>query len=228
MTTTIGGTIREKLRNQPNGFAGLDSNGNLPGTLINRAMTYDDLMDGVVLEEGEFCYCTDTRDVHVGDGSTVGGLFHSSPPKTLTPTGVGTPITNSNSPTSLQIFSQPLKAGCRYIYRARIQLSDANAATNNGALLIRPMAGLDFIPVALPMYQGSGSRFLIFLPSSGGALFYIGGEGKQSAPVFHLHGYISPGDTPIYDDFEVYAFQASTSSDAVTVTFAACELQRIS
>jgi hypothetical protein len=129
MTTAIGGIIRERLRNQPNGFAGLDANGDLLGTLVNRAMTYAELMDGVVPEVGEFVYCTDTRDVHVGDGVTIGGRFITSPAKVVPILNTGVEIDDAGE---LEIASVSLKADCEYrLSGLLIARTLFTASTNN-------------------------------------------------------------------------------------------------
>lgn len=68
----IPGLIELGRKDKPNGYAGRDSNGDLVDKVVNRSMLYSELLDGVVPEVGEFVYCTDTKDLHVGDGVTVG------------------------------------------------------------------------------------------------------------------------------------------------------------
>lgn len=73
--------VRESQRNQPGGFAGLDGSGDLTFPVIHKSMTYAQLMDGYVPKVGELVICSDTNDIHMGDGATVGGLFLMAPEK---------------------------------------------------------------------------------------------------------------------------------------------------
>jgi hypothetical protein len=65
----------EKTANkgQPDGYAGLDENGDLVGVLIPRTGTAA-AINAIVLAQGELAVCTDTVQVRVGDGSTAGGM----------------------------------------------------------------------------------------------------------------------------------------------------------
>ena len=77
------------LRDQPDGLAGLDSDGNLPITrLINRTGTTAEL-SVIVLEEGEFAYATDSGLIHKGDGATPGGVIEVTTVTTLGLTNAG-------------------------------------------------------------------------------------------------------------------------------------------
>lgn len=126
--SVLGGTVRERQRNQPNGFAGLDSNGDLLGTLVNRSMTYDELMNGEIPEAGELVYCTDTRDLHVGDGSTVGGLFLTAPTRQLTLSNLGVSIGDAGE---LEVASFAAKANCQYLLEGFLVILDTDVTSNN-------------------------------------------------------------------------------------------------
>lgn len=59
---------------QPNGIAGLDSNGDIVGTPVHRVDTAANLA-AIVLKAGEVAIASDTRDILRGDGTTPGGIL---------------------------------------------------------------------------------------------------------------------------------------------------------
>jgi hypothetical protein len=61
-------------KDQPNGYPGLDANGEFIGQLIARLETAA-AMAGVTLDAGEFGFTTDTEELYIGDGVTEGGIF---------------------------------------------------------------------------------------------------------------------------------------------------------
>ncbi|MCK9458168.1 MAG: hypothetical protein M0R80_00630 [Proteobacteria bacterium] len=67
---------RTNMKNAANGYAGLDSNGDVVGVFIPRLGTVAEI-NAIVLESGEFAYCTDTKELRIGDGTTAGGSFLS-------------------------------------------------------------------------------------------------------------------------------------------------------
>jgi hypothetical protein len=71
--TQLDATEKTANKNQPNGYPGLDANGNLVGTIIPRNGTTAEI-DQIVLLAGELTYCTDSGEVRVGDGATAGGI----------------------------------------------------------------------------------------------------------------------------------------------------------
>jgi hypothetical protein len=101
-TTTINGQTPETQdhKNANNGYAGLDSNGDLVGTIILRQDTASNL-SSVVLATGQEGYATDTAKLVVGDNATTfanlagwsgkGGIF--------TPFGNGFTFPNTNTAT---------------------------------------------------------------------------------------------------------------------------------
>lgn len=66
--------VPESSRNQPNGFAGLDSDGNLIGPIIASVETVEAFQQ-IVLQNGQIGW--DGYNFKVGDGSTNGGLYVS-------------------------------------------------------------------------------------------------------------------------------------------------------
>lgn len=137
-------------KDQPNGYAGRDSNGDLVDKIVNRSMLYSELLDGVVPEVGEFVYCTDTKDLHVGDGATIGGLFHSAPSIDRTLLNGGTEIKNT---TGLSICDIPCKANCVYEVNAVIGITDKYTVTNNWKLSV-PWGQNQSIAVAGTPFHG--------------------------------------------------------------------------
>ena len=71
--TQLAGTEKTANKNQPYGYAGLDANGDLVGTLIPRSGTAAEIGQ-IVLLAGEVAYCTDTGQIRIGDGTTAGGV----------------------------------------------------------------------------------------------------------------------------------------------------------
>lgn len=69
-------------RNVPNGFAGLDQDGDIIGTPVHRYDTINNLRS-IVLSDGEIAMA-DTGDLFRGNGSTAGGIFLISQPKAYT------------------------------------------------------------------------------------------------------------------------------------------------
>lgn len=61
-------------KGQPNGYLGLDSNGDAVGILVGRVITYADLST-TSLEQGEWCYISDTKVAVVGNSTTPGDYF---------------------------------------------------------------------------------------------------------------------------------------------------------
>ncbi len=86
-------------KNQPNGYPGLDANGNLTGTIILRNGTGAEI-DPIVLLAGEAVYCTDTREIRIGDGQTPGGQS----------IGVGETKADSGSFHTDTFYGHPLRA----------------------------------------------------------------------------------------------------------------------
>ncbi len=66
-----GGFESTTNKNQPNGYAGLDSSGNIVGPIIVRTGTAATI-DGISLPTGEVAVCTDTLEIRIGNG-TAGG-----------------------------------------------------------------------------------------------------------------------------------------------------------
>lgn len=64
--------VLESQRNAANGFAGLNGDGDLVGTILHRTGTDADLSE-IVLQDGETAFCSDTGDWLIGDGTTPGG-----------------------------------------------------------------------------------------------------------------------------------------------------------
>lgn len=60
-------------KDQPNGYIGLDADGNLSGIFIPRTDTLVNLQQ-IVLEDGEIGIASDTHAIYVGDGTTPGGV----------------------------------------------------------------------------------------------------------------------------------------------------------
>lgn len=81
--------------NEPNGWARLDENGNLPGAIIARRDTASNL-GAIVLQDGELATTSDTGELRIGDGATNGGVgFHSgNSPTTVWAQATGTPTEN--------------------------------------------------------------------------------------------------------------------------------------
>jgi len=61
--------IGEDQRNQPDGFAGLDPDGNIVASVVPLGNTWLALKD-VVLAAGERAYCVDTTETFTGDGTS--------------------------------------------------------------------------------------------------------------------------------------------------------------
>jgi hypothetical protein len=61
--TQLDATEKTVNKNQPNGYPGLDANGNLVGTIIPRSGTAAEI-DQIVLLAGEVAYCTDMGHLH--------------------------------------------------------------------------------------------------------------------------------------------------------------------
>jgi hypothetical protein len=190
MTSVIGGIIRERQRNQPNGFAGLDANGDLLGTLVNRSMLYSELIDGVIPEVGEIVYCTDTRDIHIGDGLTVGGLFLYSPP-----ISIAAPQLAIDDATTKTLASYSVKAGCAYRLRGKLGITD-NETFN----------GINNLRVVYQRGDLLGTLPAVAFPSSM-PVWHIG-----SNNVVHLEGvstgihktYFNPPATPIFSPLQAF------------------------
>lgn len=168
----IPGVAELGRKNQAGGYAGLDENGDLIGPIINRSMLYSELLAGVVPEVGEFVYCTDTKDLHVGDGATVGGVFHSAPSIDRTLLNGGTEIKNT---TGLSICDIPCKANCLYEVNAIIGITDKYTVTNNWKLVVPwgqnqsiALAGTPFHGL-LGLYWASASAYWyasLFVPAT--------------------------------------------------------------
>jgi hypothetical protein len=60
-------------KDQPNGYPGLDGDGNIVGPVVVRLETAADL-SAIVLDDGELAKTTDTDKFYIGDGTTAGGL----------------------------------------------------------------------------------------------------------------------------------------------------------
>jgi hypothetical protein len=72
--TSNGNTVEvTSNKNMPNGYAGLDENGDLVGIFIPRYDTESNL-SSVVLEAGELASTSDTHTLFQGDGATAGGI----------------------------------------------------------------------------------------------------------------------------------------------------------
>src|SRR5690606_32791292 len=112
MTAPVIQYVRESQRNQPNGFAGLDADGDLViKAVILRHMTFAELMDGTVPEAGEPVYCTDTREIFIGDGGTIGGQFHSGATRLAEPVTTSATITDG---ASVDLYALDILPGAMY------------------------------------------------------------------------------------------------------------------
>lgn len=60
-------------KNQPNGYAGLDANGQLVGTFIGRYDTQANI-NAIIPSTGELVTTSDTKELRVGDSTTSGGI----------------------------------------------------------------------------------------------------------------------------------------------------------
>jgi hypothetical protein len=85
-------------KNQPNGYPGLDAQGNMTGTLIVR---YDLAanIDQLVLEAGEMAVTSDTNEIRVGNGIALGGVVNNpnNSQQCIAVTAAGTPAQNGLS-----------------------------------------------------------------------------------------------------------------------------------
>jgi hypothetical protein len=117
------------LRNLPNGYAGLDGDGNLRvNGVIVRAETAA-AMASILLAAGELGFETDSKLFKVGDGATLGGraLAELASPSTVVVRATGTPTQNGDA----------LKAA----YTAAKTLTpngSALSASNRAAVLVGP------------------------------------------------------------------------------------------
>lgn len=110
------------FRNQPDGFVGIESNGDVLGTFASRRDTLANIAS-VVLAPGELAFTTDTKDVFVGDGVTAGGLFLYSTPKFISEAITATvaqSITILDVPTQDMFYVQDLSTG---VYKYEFDLS---------------------------------------------------------------------------------------------------------
>ena len=65
-------------KDEPSGYAGLDEDGNLNVNQILVRTEDSATLAGIVLEEGELAYTTDSKRIYVGDGVTAGGIYSTS------------------------------------------------------------------------------------------------------------------------------------------------------
>lgn len=85
-------------KDEPEGYAGLDEDGNLAvNQILIRSETASDL-SAIVLEEGELAYTTDTKVIYVGDGSTAGG-------NSVAGGAVITSLSSASSPATVTLLS---------------------------------------------------------------------------------------------------------------------------
>jgi hypothetical protein len=101
VTTINGGTIEiQGNKNQPNGYPGLDSSGDLVGRIIVRYDTYSNL-SSILLSAGELAIASDTGILYRGDGVTMPGkAIGGGQLTTITSTAYGStfaPITHNGA-----------------------------------------------------------------------------------------------------------------------------------
>lgn len=118
--------IINALKNQPNGIPGLNENGDWIGNIFIRTMTYA-ASRNVLLGEGELIFCTDTLDIFIGNGITLGGIFMYSSPRVVSVMNPGVTITNGGEH---NIYQTPIVANAVYHFHASFRLIDASFSKN--------------------------------------------------------------------------------------------------
>lgn len=64
-------------KNQPNGYVGIDGDGDIVGTFAQRKGTAAEIA-AITLADGELAFTTDTKELRLGDGATLGGNWFYS------------------------------------------------------------------------------------------------------------------------------------------------------
>lgn len=153
-------------RNEANGFVGINADGEIVGTVINRVDTEANL-SAIVLANGELAYASDTESVFIGDGATAGGLFFLQKWQTsgrlVTPSG-----SISNDPTGVDFkgYAVVVKPYAEYEFNLSASFVGDTSNTSNYVLDVQTdpflLAFDNTIGYVLRMdwYPGPGDQFL--------------------------------------------------------------------
>ncbi|MGN6543767.1 MAG: hypothetical protein ACTHK7_01875 [Aureliella sp.] len=139
---------------QPNGYPQLDDTGALVGTILHRTGT-DAEIAAIVLAEGEFAYCTDTKETRVGDGVTAGGVLAGGGAKVY----LGDSLSIANSTAFTTSATAPYLANSHYRVTVIVYVLDASI-TNNCKFLLSGTQNWRS-PFSSPIIT-SPSRFLLW------------------------------------------------------------------
>jgi len=129
-----GAVVPESLRDQPNGFVGINASGLIIGTFGSRVDTAANLAS-IVLKTGETAYASDTRDTFRGDDATPGGLFVSG--------GKFVAYVNGTSVDAAQtaILTVPVRTNGVYTFNAIGDFVDSTTTSNYSYMLDHVASG---------------------------------------------------------------------------------------
>ena len=114
-------------KNEPDGYAGLDENGDITGVLIPRYDTASNI-NAIVLSAGELATTSDTYELRIGDGSTSGGrTVNGNTTYCIHVYAAGTPAANGTALVAGYTAAKALTPG-----------GSAISATNRAKLFIHP------------------------------------------------------------------------------------------
>jgi hypothetical protein len=162
-------------------LVGIDGDGNVMGTFASRRDTFANIA-AITLEAGELAFTTDTKDVFLGDGVTVGGIWLYGQPRAFAFNQTGLTVSSAVS----AIVVEGLSHGS-YTFEYTARFNHSGAGTSNFAVQHTPSDWL-LNPDPVPLgYMGGTSTVFCRATWSDGTIqlanstFFIPGSG-QSAP----------------------------------------------
>lgn len=152
----------QELVGVPNGLAGLDSEGNFPGTVAHRFGTAA-AIDAIVLKLNELAFTTDTWEARRGDGSTLGGLFYAGHPVAYT----GGPTELTSTSVSSIVVTHPTVASAVYRIWGDIGFSGDSDNQSNFRFLLSHASGFN---ANLPTISSMHASLFWIATNSGGVV----------------------------------------------------------
>lgn len=186
-------------RNQPNGYAGLNSDGNIEGPII----IYKGLAAAnatVVPLSGQLVFSTDTRSLVVGDGvNTVADLFTVDTKPVYT-------FVFSETPVDVTLYDT-LQVGREKFLSTPVNIVGVPATTlTAGALTIPGVVGLNVSAISMHKVTNAGSLAV-------GDVLTISGDSQRYVVITNVT--LAVGDTTVF--FTPGLVMATTGGEVVTV-----------
>jgi hypothetical protein len=182
LTASLAACEKTANKNQPNGYAGVDSDGDLVGIVIFRNDTYTNLAT-FVPAAGQPVYATDTKQVSVGDGTTAFASLTNigSPPNSLTiPTSLSEIVTIGSVSGSFAISSSLDGVIFTYVSQAA---AAANPSLTGGPYFHSNLTFPQFTSDGGEVFSdGFGDLFVYMVQSSAITFSPSAGSGAGTSP----------------------------------------------